>query len=153
MAIFTHSNGKAVEHANTTIIAAGTRIKGEIESKCKIHVDGEFSGPIHCDSMISIGRSGFVEGDLRAKELVVTGYFSGMAICEKIHILAGGKITGRITSNMLEIERGCIFHGQHTFKKTVGEIKRLIQSESALNKSDDLPHIVTAIPVASEMAV
>lgn len=153
MAILRKNDPATLNHADTTIIAAGTRIKGEIESKCRIHVDGEFSGPICSDNTITIGKAGFIEGDLYARELVVTGRFSGTAICETVRILAGGKIVGRVTSNILQIERGCIFHGQNIFKEAPWQVVDSIQGKSPLHKVDNRPDYVTAIPIASERAV
>ncbi len=151
MAVFTKSNRTTSNAANTTIVAAGTRIEGEMVSRFRIHVDGEFSGPVSSDSSITIGKTGLIEGHLCAKELVVTGRFSGTAICETVRILGGGRISGRITSNILEIEKGCLFHGQNIFKEAA-EIADLTQGKNRLYEADNILENVTAIPIASGRA-
>jgi len=116
-------------------------------------VDGVFSGPIRSDSTVTIGRSGSIEGDLHADELVVTGRFSGTAICEKIRILAGGRMVGNATSSVLEIERGCVFHGRNTFRRGPGETAVSALEESISHAESNVPDNVTAIPIPSRKAM
>lgn len=79
-------------------------------------MDGEFSGLIHSDSTISVGRTGLIEGDVSAKKLVVTGRFMGTADCEEIEILSAGRVIGRIACKALVIERGSFFEGESRLK-------------------------------------
>lgn len=89
---------------------------GQVEIECKLHVDGEFSGQINSTSLITVGKSGVLEGEVVAKKLVVTGQFSGVADCEEIEILANGRMQGQITSKILVIERGSFFQGESRLK-------------------------------------
>lgn len=122
MGIFTKSGQSSANSSNTTIIAAGTKIRGELQVGCRMHVDGEFSGPIDSTSIITVGKNGYIEGDVAAEKLIITGGFSGTADCGEIRILAGGRVVGRITCKTLMIERGGIFNGQNRTKKLPKEI-------------------------------
>ena len=67
MAIFTsddkQSNGIAAQKAGAaTIIAQGTRIKGNITTDCHLHIDGEFEGKIDSKNTVMIGKNGYVNG-------------------------------------------------------------------------------------------
>jgi len=118
MAIFRKSNKSTANHANTTVIATDTKIRGEIQVESKVHVDGEFWGTINAKSIISVGKTGLIEGEIVSKKLVVTGCFFGTAHCEEIEILASGKVVGQITSNVLVIERGGFFEGESKPKES-----------------------------------
>ena len=121
MAILNKSGQSAANSVNTTIIATGTKIKGELQFDSKVHVDGEFSGTINSKSLISVGKTGLIEGDIVSKKLIVTGSLFGTAYCEEIEILAGGKVIGQITSNSLAIEKGGFFEGESKPKESAEE--------------------------------
>ncbi len=121
MAIFSKSNKLATNRANTTIIAADTKMTGEIQIESKLHVDGEFSGTINAKSIIFVGETGLIEGNVVSPKLVVTGCFFGTAHCEEIEILASGKVVGQITSKVLVIERGGFFEGESKPKESAKE--------------------------------
>lgn len=140
MVIFTKSGQSSANSSNTTIIAAGTKIRGELQVEGSMYVDGEFSGPIDSTSIITVGKNGYIEGDVAAEKLIVTGGFSGTADCGEIRILAGGRVAGRITCKILMIERGGIFNGQNRIKKLPLEISdrsRIEISERATNNMSD----------------
>ncbi len=122
MGIFTKSDKSSTNPSNTTIIAAGTKIRGELQVEGSMHVDGEFSGPIDATSIITVGKSGYIEGDAAAEKLIVTGGFSGTADCREVRILAGGRVAGSITCETLIIEKGGIFNGQNRIKNLPVEI-------------------------------
>lgn len=93
-------------------------------------MDGEFSGSINSQSIITVGKGGLVEGDVSAKKLIVTGRFKGDADCDEIEILSGGKVVGKIVSKVLVIERGSFFEGDSRLKnKEASEQKALPKTE------------------------
>ncbi|MBF0588251.1 MAG: polymer-forming cytoskeletal protein [Magnetococcales bacterium] len=128
MAVFSKLSEPKVDKSGTTIIATGTQIEGEIRIECKLHVDGQFKGEVISTSLVTIGKSGAIKGDLVAKKMEVTGVFDGEAQCEDIEIHTGGKVSGHITSKVLVIERGSTFEGQ----------SKLVEADADfLNKSLD----------------
>ena len=140
MGIFTKSDKSSTNPSNTTIIAAGTKIRGELQVECRMYVDGEFSGPIDSTSIITVGKGGYIEGDVAAEKLIINGGFSGTADCGEIRILAGGRVVGRITCKTLMIERGGIFNGQNRIKNLPLEISDRSQIEipiRAINNTSD----------------
>ncbi len=113
MAIFSKSNTES----NTTIIASGTKIDGNFDLKCRLHVDGEISGKIISNNVISIGKIGKIKGELSAKKLIISGVLEGEADCDSIELLKGGKVFGKIIAKDLMIESDTIFEGESQFKK------------------------------------
>ncbi|MBF0620439.1 MAG: polymer-forming cytoskeletal protein [Magnetococcales bacterium] len=134
MAIFNKASEPKIDKSNTTVIAAGTKITGEISIECKLHVDGEFSGQIRSNSLITIGKTGKVDGEIHSKKLIVTGRFEGTADCGEIEILSGGNVSGNISSRVLVIERGSLFQGESQLKETGKETADTAQK--AATKAD-----------------
>lgn len=118
MAIFAN-NDKQFDAANTngaTIIAAGTRFKGELNSECHIHIDGEFDGNIHSTNTVLVGKNGVVNGDIFAERVIIGGISKGTIDSEFIEILPNGRIEGTIICNELYIEKKGIFVGESKIK-------------------------------------
>ena len=112
MAIFDKSD----TNSNTTLIAVGTKLDGEFHIKCKLHIDGEVSGKVNSENIVSIGKGGIFSGDLKAHKLIISGVFEGNANCSSIELLQGGKILGSIISQDLMVESGSILEGECQIK-------------------------------------
>ena len=130
MAIFRKSNEPSSDLTNTTSITAGTKVMGDIEIEYKLQLDGEISGKISSKSIISIGRTGLIEGEIVSQKLIVAGRFFGTADCEEIEILAGGKVVGQITCNVLIIERSGSFEGESKLTEHIREDSTVIEIKS-----------------------
>ncbi len=112
----------------TTIIAMGTSIEGEIVAESNLHIDGSFEGKLISKNTISIGQSGLASGEIVAEKLIVSGKFNGTANCNIIEIMPHGRIDGNIIVNELVIEREGFFVGESRIKnerskKPLEEIK------------------------------
>lgn len=121
MAIFTsddkQSNGVAAQKAGAaTIIAQGTRIKGNITTDCHLHIDGEFEGKIDSKNTVMIGKNGQVDGEVYANKLVVSGKLKGLTESDTVEISPQGRFEGVITSTELVIEKKGVFIGESKIK-------------------------------------
>ena len=119
MAIFnngdsTPKGGKS--ETNTTIITAGTAIKGEMNLSCNLYVDGEFEGVINSSKEVNVGKNGHIKGDVTTSRLVVQGLIEGSINAGKVEIKAAGKVAGTIESEELIIESKGIFEGNSIVK-------------------------------------
>ncbi|MBF0310520.1 MAG: polymer-forming cytoskeletal protein [Magnetococcales bacterium] len=144
MAFFNKGDAEKVDRSGTTIIATGTKVTGNFDLECKLHVDGHVTGQVRSSSLITIGKQGLVEGEILAKKLVVTGRFAGTATCEEVEILGGGKVTGRLMTRILVIERGSLFEGEsrpmEPQKGGAEGVTNLLMAPSSGN-SPDLPQL------------
>ncbi|BCD45945.1 bactofilin family protein [Helicobacter suis] len=111
MAIFTNDH-KQPTNGSATIIAQGTKFKGEVNIDCHLHIDGELEGIVHSESTVVIGKNGVVMGDIFAARLVVSGKFNGNAQADVIEIMPLGYVDGKIVSSELIIERKGILAGE-----------------------------------------
>lgn len=121
MAIFTsddkQSNGVAAQKAGAaTIIAQGTRIKGNITTDCHLHIDGRFEGKIDSKNTVMIGKNGQVDGEVYANKLVISGKLKGLTESDTVEISPQGRFEGVITSTELVIEKKGVFIGESKIK-------------------------------------
>ena len=117
MAIFVSDNKQldgvsSSSGGGATIIAQGTRIKGEINTDCRLHIDGEFEGNIHAKDVVMVGKSGVVRGDVRANSLIVSGRFIGNVSSNVLEIKPQGRVEGSVEVAEFIIERKGVFMGE-----------------------------------------
>lgn len=122
------SNGK--ETGAATIIAVNTKFKGEINTDCHFHTDGEFEGVIRSKNTVMVGKTGVIMGDIFAQKLIISGKVVGNVEAKAIEILANGRLEGTITSDELVIERKGMFLGQS--KNNAKEVKLIQDSQKSI---------------------
>ena len=97
----------------TTIISAGTTLKGDISSKNDLRIDGTIIGNISSTAKIVIGSSGVVEGDLNGNQADVVGKVSGNIKAKELLQLRGDAVVnGNLYAGNLQIEPTATFNGQ-----------------------------------------
>ncbi|WRA90923.1 polymer-forming cytoskeletal protein [Helicobacter pylori] len=121
MAIFDNNNKSAnAKTGPATIIAQGTKIKGELHLDYHLHIDGELEGVVHSESTVVIGQTGSVVGEIFANKLVVSGKFTGTVEAEVVEIMPLGRLDGKISSQELVVERKGILIGETRPKNLQG---------------------------------
>lgn len=76
----------------TTIITEGTLFEGNIHGDDSVHIDGHIIGNISVDNGVIIGKSGIVQGDIKADKIIISGKLSGSIACEDLEIMNGGVV-------------------------------------------------------------
>ncbi|WP_104760616.1 bactofilin family protein [Helicobacter cetorum] len=136
MAIFDNNNKPVNTKAGpATIIAQGTKIKGELHLNCHLHVDGELEGKVESSSTVVIGQTGVIVGEIYANKLVVSGKFNGVIEAEIVEIMPLGHIDGKVSSQELVIERKGILVGESRPKGINGG-KMLISDKKEKDNSN-----------------
>ncbi|OPG52836.1 bactofilin family protein [Helicobacter pylori] len=121
MAIFDNNNKSAnAKTGPATIIAQGTKIKGELHLDYHLHIDGKLEGVVHSKSTVVIGQTGSVVGEIFANKLVVSGKFTGTVEAEVVEIMPLGRLDGKISSQELVVERKGILIGETRPKNLQG---------------------------------
>ncbi|MCE3038451.1 bactofilin family protein [Helicobacter anatolicus] len=115
MAIFTSTDQQSnapIKGGAATIIAQGTKIKGDMHIDCHLHIDGDFEGNIYSKNTVMIGKTGNVLGNIFAQKLIVNGKFNGVTESSVVEILPTGRIEGRVITPEFVIERKGVFVGE-----------------------------------------
>lgn len=94
-----------------TFIAQGTKVCGESHFSGEALIGGELQGKISALNKITIETDGYINGELRCKEIKVSGLFKGKLKCEKLIITGTGTVEGEIACNSMEIFSGGQFIG------------------------------------------
>ncbi|WP_394200922.1 polymer-forming cytoskeletal protein [Shewanella waksmanii] len=94
-----------------TFIAQGTKLSGETHFEGEALIGGELYGKISSTGKITIEAEGYIDGDLRCKELKVSGVFKGKLKCDKLNITNTGSVEGEIACESMEIFEGGQFIG------------------------------------------
>jgi cytoskeletal protein CcmA (bactofilin family) len=116
--------------ANDTVIAAGVRIKGNLESDNDIGVDGALEGNIKAGGNITIGVNAIIKGTLSGVNITIGGQvFGNIKASGEVIVTESGRVEGDIVCTSLAISAGAIFLG--TSKMTL--------SDTMMNKSPKTP--------------
>ena len=97
----------------TTLIGAGTSVKGDITSNSDLRIDGTITGNVHCAAKIVVGANGTVEGAITGNQADIVGKVSGNIRAKDLLQLRGDSmVTGNIYAGRLQIEPSATFNGQ-----------------------------------------
>lgn len=105
--------GDAPVGTSTSLIGAGTSMKGDITSNGDLRIDGTLTGNIHCSAKVVIGANGVVQGDINGQQADIMGKVTGTIKVKDLLQLKGGSVlNGNIQAAKLQIEPAANFNGQ-----------------------------------------
>jgi len=105
--------GEAPTGTSTSLIGAGTSMKGDITSNGDLRIDGTLTGNIHCTAKVVIGANGVVQGDINGQQADIMGKVTGTIKVKDLLQLKGGSIlNGNIQAAKLQIEPTANFNGE-----------------------------------------
>jgi len=95
-----------------TILGAGTKVDGNINTKGSLRVEGTVVGEIKVEGDLFVGEDAKIKTKVEARNVVVAGKIEGDITAEnKLEILPTGKIDGDIKMKTIKIEEGAKFEG------------------------------------------
>lgn len=128
MGIFNKADQRTEPASETTIVASGAKFEGIFNCETRLHVDGEIVGKIISDSIVTIGKTGKISGEINAGRLIINGLFEGNANCDNVEVHEGGKFLGKVVSKELVIEAKAIFEGESKIK--TAELEKIAYFEN-----------------------
>src|SRR5215471_6679455 len=107
------SNEKTNGGNGTTLIGAGTIVKGDISSNSDLRIDGSIIGNVSSTAKIVVGASGNIEGDISGNQADIVGKVSGNIKTKDLLQLRGDcVVNGNVHAGKLQIEPTAVFNGQ-----------------------------------------
>ncbi len=100
-----------------TLISKGCVVHGRIESDVFVRIDGHIKGDLIIGEGLIIGENGIIEGNIKAREIVVYGTVDGNVSADSIDIKSSGNILGELHTNSLQVETGATYIGNVTMDK------------------------------------
>ncbi|MDZ7315800.1 MAG: polymer-forming cytoskeletal protein [candidate division KSB1 bacterium] len=102
----------------STILGKGSEFEGKIKVGHTMRVDGKVVGDIITTDMLIVGKDGYIQGNISAKNLVVGGKINGTAeVKEKIVLESNAEFHGDMKTSRLVIDEGAIFDGRCSMKE------------------------------------
>ena len=100
-----------------TLIAAGTRVEGNLIVSGGIHLEGIVRGNVTCEAggtaLLTIARKGVVEGIVEVPRVVVHGEVRGdIRAKDKVELGATAKVSGNVSYGVIEMAAGAIIQGR-----------------------------------------
>ena len=89
---------------------------GTLTLSDNLHIDGQITGEIESKADVALGEQGRFNGNIRARNVYVSGKLEGRVIAERLEIVAGGSVEGEIETADLVIEPGGRFNGSSTLR-------------------------------------
>ncbi|MCX5781631.1 MAG: polymer-forming cytoskeletal protein [Elusimicrobia bacterium] len=95
-----------------TFIGANSIIKGSIQTKNSVRIDGNIEGNIVEADGVIVGEKASIKGDINARIVVIGGKVTGnISAIHNIEILSKAEVRGDMRSSVLSIAEGAIIEG------------------------------------------
>mgnify|MGYP001205219977 FL=1 len=101
-----------VPEAALSIIAAGMRIVGDVETNGTIKLDGRIEGSILGARQVMLGRNGTIRGNLHAGEVVIGGVVDGAIVADdQLELQGSAVVNGDIDTKSIVVLEGARING------------------------------------------
>ena len=94
-----------------SLISKGCMVHGRIESDVFLRIDGHIKGDLIIAEGLIIGEHGIIEGNIKAREIVVFGSVKGSITADTIDLKSSGNVLGDIHTDSLQVETGATYIG------------------------------------------
>ena len=112
--------GRHLESA-VSMLSQGSLIKGDLTFDQMTRLHGRVEGKIHglAGSVIVIGETASVHGEIAGDEIIIDGFVHGDVNAKsKVTLSESGRLVGNVISPKFEIRFGAHFEGKATTAKT-----------------------------------
>jgi cytoskeletal protein CcmA (bactofilin family) len=100
-------------NGGTTLIGAGTTLKGDVSSNSDLRIDGTIIGNIHSSAKVVVGANGSVEGDISGNQADIIGKVKGnIKVKDLLQLRGDSSVTGNLQAGKLQVEPSATFNGQ-----------------------------------------
>jgi len=118
-----------------TLISPGCKITGIISGEGDFQISGEIDGDCDLNGSVSITKSGYWKGTIRAATIVVSGTVDGnIESAGGVEISDTARITGTVTGQAIAVAEGAIVEGE---MKTTGITDPLEFKEKRIYEASD----------------
>ena len=122
-------------------VGSKTTIKGNLECSKNFLVEGAVEGSLNSDGIIVLGKDAVVRGEVRAREVAVSGIVVGTIICsDRLEVFASAKIIGTIQAPVLKMEPGAQINGRIVMSRSSEEVELTAQIPEDSSSSAVKPH-------------
>ncbi|HEU4665653.1 MAG TPA: polymer-forming cytoskeletal protein [Dokdonella sp.] len=106
--------------AISTLIAAGTTIRGDVHFSGGLHLEGVVEGSISAegdDAVLTLSDKGRVNGEVRVSNAVVNGTVNGdIFAAARLELAGNARVTGNVHYKVLEMAAGAQVNGKMLYQ-------------------------------------
>lgn len=96
-----------------TILAAGLKVTGDLETDGVIKIEGTVEGTVRAQGQVLVARGGVVHGDIHTRGAVIGGRVLGSLVAdERVEVQAGALIEGDLSTPRLIVQEGGDVNGR-----------------------------------------
>ena len=100
-----------------TLVGAGTHIKGDVEFKGGLHVDGTIHGSVKAqvgeECWLSVSDGGVIEGEVRVPNVLLNGRVLGDVFAlQRVELGVTAKVEGNVHYTLIEMALGAQINGK-----------------------------------------
>lgn len=144
----------AEQAGGLSIISVGMTVRGDIESKGTVKVEGAVEGHLQTRDQVLVSRGGIVQGDIDAREAIVGGAVHGaIRATDRVEVQAGATVNGDVTTRRIAVAEGGSLNGQIRMTEAPAEAKAADQKAAAPRTETRAPSSGPATPVPGPAAV
>lgn len=126
-------------YSQQNLIAKGTTITGDIVSEGDFRIEGNIKGNLKTPGKVVIGKTGVINGTLKAANSDIEGKFSGkLIISDTLSLKSSAHVEGEVEVGKLAVEPGATFNATCLMKGSIKELNKggvTRQSESEKEQS------------------
>jgi cytoskeletal protein CcmA (bactofilin family) len=138
-AVVSHETTTRVATVNTdkAIIGKDLIVLGDITGAESLFIDGKVEGSISLPgSRVTVGRNGYVDAAINAREVVVIGKVRGnLTASDLVDIHAEGTVTGDVIAARVSIESGAFFKGCIDIRRSEAKPAHSVNTALATNET------------------
>ena len=115
-------------------IDQNTSLKGSINAKTDIRIDGKVEGKVETSGKVILGKDAKVVGEVACTNAEIEGFFKGKLFVSGILSLKSkSNVEGEVRTQKLLVESGAIFNAQckmHSIEEGVKKLSDLHEKDS-----------------------
>ncbi|WP_430391859.1 bactofilin family protein [Dyella sp. 20L07] len=101
---------------DTSLIARGTVIRGDVHFSGTLHLDGRIEGAVLAEeggAIFTLSENGIVQGEIRVPHAVINGHVHGdIHAGDRLELASEARITGDVHYRTLEMAAGAQVNGR-----------------------------------------
>jgi cytoskeletal protein CcmA (bactofilin family) len=109
-------NEPTSRNAETSLIAHGTIIRGDVRFTGTLHLDGRIEGSVlgeGSSAVFTLSEHGQVQGEVRVPHAMINGQVNGdIYASERLELAAQARVVGDVRYNSLEMVAGAQVNGR-----------------------------------------
>lgn len=137
-------NDREKTNHETSLIARGTVVRGDLRFSGALHLDGRIEGTVLGEgdqAMFTLSEHGEVQGEIRVTQAVINGHVTGDVYCNRLELATQARIDGDLRYHTLEMAAGAQINGR--ISRHAEESQRELPSPEA-DGDEELDGAVTA---------